>query len=62
MAGKKKQAKNLTGSVQGSLGNVTDYRHDEATRKNSQPAKIAAEGGLSGFSTVQRGLGARGAS
>jgi hypothetical protein len=26
------------------LGNVTDYRHDEATRKNNPPAKIAAEG------------------
>ena len=28
----------------GPLGNVTDYRHDEATRKNNPPAKIAAEG------------------
>jgi hypothetical protein len=62
MAGKKKQAKNLTGGTQSALGNVTDYRHDEATRKNNPPAKIAAEGGLSGSSTVQRGLGARGAS
>jgi adenine-specific DNA-methyltransferase len=44
MAGKKKQAKNRTVSAQGTLGNVTDYRHDEATRKNNPPAKIAAEG------------------
>jgi adenine-specific DNA-methyltransferase len=43
MAGKKK-AKNQTGGAQGTLGNVTDYRHDEATRKNNPPAKIAAEG------------------
>jgi len=27
-----------------SLADVTDYRHDEATRKNNPPAKIAAEG------------------
>jgi adenine-specific DNA-methyltransferase len=27
-----------------SLGNVTDYRHQEAARKNNPPAKIAAEG------------------
>src|SRR5665213_246156 len=40
MAGKKKQAS----GAQGALGNVTDYRHDEATRKNNPPAKIAAEG------------------
>lgn len=40
MAGKKKQAS----GVKGALGNVTDYRHDEATRKNNPPAKIAAEG------------------
>ena len=45
MAGKKKQAKNQAVSAQGTLGNVTDYRHDEATRKNNPPAKIAAEGG-----------------
>jgi adenine-specific DNA-methyltransferase len=44
MAGKKKQAKNQTARAQGTLGNVTDYRHDEATRKNNPPAKIAAEG------------------
>jgi adenine-specific DNA-methyltransferase len=44
MAGKKKQAKNQAASAQGTLGNVTDYRHDEATRKNNPPAKIAAEG------------------
>jgi adenine-specific DNA-methyltransferase len=44
MAGKKKQAKNHVAGAQGSLGNVTDYRHDEATRKNNPPAKIAAEG------------------
>jgi adenine-specific DNA-methyltransferase len=44
MAGKKKQAKNQAVSAQGTLGNVTDYRHDEATRKNNPPAKIAAEG------------------
>jgi len=28
----------------GSLANVSDYRHPEATRKNNPPAKIAAEG------------------
>ena len=44
MAGKKKQAKNQAAGAQGTLGNVTDYRHDEATRKNNPPAKIAAEG------------------
>jgi hypothetical protein len=44
MAGKKKQGKNHAVSGQGTLGNVTDYRHDEATRKNNPPAKIAAEG------------------
>ena len=44
MAGKKKQAKNQAVSAQRTLGNVTDYRHDEATRKNNPPAKIAAEG------------------
>ena len=44
MAGKKKQAKNQAVSAQGTLVNVTDYRHDEATRKNNPPAKIAAEG------------------
>jgi len=43
MAGKK-QAKRQTSSAQGTLTNVTDYRHDEATRKNNPPAKIAAEG------------------
>jgi adenine-specific DNA-methyltransferase len=43
MAGKK-QAKNRAARAQGALGNVTDYRHDEATRKNNPPAKIAAEG------------------
>ena len=41
MAGKKRQAKK---QASGTLGNVTDYRHDEATRKNNPPAKIAAEG------------------
>ena len=40
MAGKKKQAS----GAKGALDNVTDYRHDEATRKNNPPAKIAAEG------------------
>lgn len=44
MAGKKKQAKNHAVSGQGTLGNVKDYRHDDATRKNNPPAKIAAEG------------------
>ena len=44
MAGKKKQAKNHVSGAQGGLGNVTDYRHGEATRKNNPPAKIAAEG------------------
>jgi adenine-specific DNA-methyltransferase len=44
MAGKKKQAKNHGSGAQSGLGNVTDYRHDEATRKNNPPAKIAAEG------------------
>jgi adenine-specific DNA-methyltransferase len=44
MAGKKKQAKNRAVSAHGTLGNVTDYRHDEATRTNNPPAKIAAEG------------------
>lgn len=44
MAGKKKQAKVRANGAQGTLGNVTDYRHDEATRKNNPPAKIAAEG------------------
>jgi adenine-specific DNA-methyltransferase len=44
MAGKKKQAKNHVSGAQGGLGNITDYRHDEATRKNNPPAKIAAEG------------------
>lgn len=43
MAGKK-QGKRQTSAAQGTLGNVTDYRHDEATRKNNPPAKIAAEG------------------
>ena len=28
----------------GTLANVSDYRHPEATRKNNPPAKIAAEG------------------
>ena len=41
MAGKKRQAKK---QASGTLGNVTDYRHDETTRKNNPPAKIAAEG------------------
>jgi adenine-specific DNA-methyltransferase len=45
MAGKKKkQAKVRANGAQTTLGNVTDYRHDEATRKNNPPAKIAAEG------------------
>jgi adenine-specific DNA-methyltransferase len=44
MAGKKKSAKNRAVGSQGTLENVTDYRHDEATRKNNPPAKIAAEG------------------
>jgi adenine-specific DNA-methyltransferase len=43
MAGKK-QAKRQTSGAQGALGNVADYRHDEASRKNNPPAKIAAEG------------------
>lgn len=45
MAGKpKKQAKTRANGSQGKLGNVTDYRHGEATRTNNPPAKIAAEG------------------
>jgi adenine-specific DNA-methyltransferase len=44
MAGTKKQTKKHVSGAQGGLGNVTDYRHDEATRKNNPPAKIAAEG------------------
>jgi adenine-specific DNA-methyltransferase len=44
MAGTKKQTKKHISGAQGGLGNVTDYRHDEATRTNNPPAKIAAEG------------------
>ncbi|MGB6130957.1 MAG: site-specific DNA-methyltransferase [Acidobacteriaceae bacterium] len=45
MAGKpKKQTKTRTNGTPGKLGNVTDYRHGEATRTNNPPAKIAAEG------------------
>jgi adenine-specific DNA-methyltransferase len=36
--------KGASGRGTGTLDNVTDYRHDEATRKNNPPAKIAAEG------------------
>jgi adenine-specific DNA-methyltransferase len=32
--------------AQSTLANVTDYRHDEAARKNNPPAKSAAEGTL----------------
>jgi hypothetical protein len=31
-------------SAQVTLGNLTDYRHDEETRKNNPTAKFAAEG------------------
>ena len=45
MAGKpKKQTKTRANGAEGKLGNVTDYRHGEATRTNNPPAKIAAEG------------------
>ena len=44
MAGKKKQAETRSNGAQGTLGNVTDYRHDKAKRTNNPPAKIAAEG------------------
>lgn len=44
MAGKKKQTKTRGRGAQEKLGNVTDYRHPEATRTNNPPAKIAAEG------------------
>ena len=53
MAGKKKQAKNQAASAHGTLGNVTDYRHDEATRKNNPPAKIAAEGTIPIMSKIR---------
>src|SRR5437879_6411052 len=40
--GKEKSKEQRNGKSK--LGNVTDYRHDEAKRKNNPPAKIAAEG------------------
>lgn len=36
-----------------SLGNVTDYRHEGATRVNIPPAKIAAEGAIPKVSEAQ---------
>jgi adenine-specific DNA-methyltransferase len=44
MAKGKKTAKPRNGNARGTLNNVTDYRFDDAKRKNIPPAKIAAEG------------------
>ena len=38
--------KKANGGKAKALGNVTDYRHDGATRLNIPPAKIAAEGAI----------------
>ena len=38
--------KKANGGKGKALGNVTDYRHDGATRVNIPPAKIAAEGAI----------------
>jgi len=38
--------KKADGGKRKALGNVTDYRHDGATRVKIPPAKIAAEGAI----------------
>ena len=45
--------KKANGGKGKALGNVTDYRHDGATRLNIPPAKIAAEGAIPSVSDVR---------
>ena len=45
--------KKASGGKGNALGNVTDYRHENATRVNIPPAKIAAEGAIPKVSDVR---------
>jgi len=45
--------KKASGEKGNALGNVTDYRHENATRVNIPPAKIAAEGAIPKVSDVR---------
>ncbi len=45
--------KKASGGKGNALGNVTDYRHEDATRVNIPPAKIAAEGAIPKVSEVR---------
>ena len=45
--------KMASGGKGNTVGNVTDYRHENATRVNIPPAKIAAEGAIPKVSDVR---------